>query len=546
MGPGSGQGRGGGEDTYNEEVGDLGTSGRGGNVGGLSGPSGGLGVGGFGSQQGVNDAISNYESDPSGWNSSFNNYAGLDGPVDNDTFANWLSSMGVLSQVGAGQKGALDDVRSWTQDNPAFTSFLNTALYAANPVAGMLGSLFTSTLSGHGAQSLGSTLGGLFGGTPGSIAGGFLGGLADGKSMGSAVTGLASSAVGYGLGAAGLGLGSTLNSAIGNSKGSWESAITNSIGNMAQSAAIGYGAGAVGNAVASAPAGQSSLATGVANTGSAISSEGFNLAGGLDNNGGTGSFDLNKGIVGGGLSALGAFLLSGNNNMASNTAGDLGGLAASLYGQYGDKYSGNLQTIAGQMDPSQYNALLSESYANPTAVYDRQYAPMDKQFYGEMMANDSAAGRTSDAYKHGLAREAQFQKFLNEYRTGLSNTAQGRFNAYGNLMKGAADNTQGLKNTTANALSKVVGGTGSGGLGSLFSSAAGGIGNGVDYLANLFSSGADQNPSANDNYVQYPYPEAGVADNDWSSYTDNSSDNYVTQEQEPYYSDNPFVNNSWY
>ena len=388
---------------------------------------------------------------------------------------------------------------NWGQIGNDIGTFLSSpfastvgALTGYGAVTGALGGIFNAS-QGRGYAGAVQGLGGMFGLDAAARAGlGIVTNFAEGRNT-QAITQAASTA----LGMNGLNFGSTLNNALGNDRGSLASAITSQVGNMAQSTALGYGVGAVTNAVSSNIAGTSELSTGVSNQGSAISSTGFNLAGGIDNNGGTGQFDLNKGIVGSGLSALGVALLTGNNNMATNTMGSLGALGASLYGQYGDNYSSNLQGIAAAADPTQYNALLAQSYTDPKSVYDSQYAPMDKQFYGDMMANASVSGRTTDAYKHGLARESQFQNFLNQYRTGLSNIAQGRLNTYTGLQTKAADNTQGLKNTTSQALGNLFG-TATGGankpgastnssLNGLFSTIAQGGSATADYLSNLFS-----------------------------------------------------------
>lgn len=62
---------------------------------------------------------------------------------------------------------------------------------------------------------------------------------------------------------------------------------------------------------------------------------------------------------------------------------------------------------------------INQTYNDPNAVYNSQYRATDENFYKDMKAQAAARGRTTDAYKMGLAREAQFQNFLGQQRNQL-------------------------------------------------------------------------------------------------------------------------------
>jgi hypothetical protein len=62
---------------------------------------------------------------------------------------------------------------------------------------------------------------------------------------------------------------------------------------------------------------------------------------------------------------------------------------------------------------------IDQTYNDPNSVYQSQFRATDENFYKDMKAQAAARGRTTDAYKMGLAREAQFQNFLGQQRNQL-------------------------------------------------------------------------------------------------------------------------------
>ena len=71
-------------------------------------------------------------------------------------------------------------------------------------------------------------------------------------------------------------------------------------------------------------------------------------------------------------------------------------------------------------DVTDLNNQLKASYSNPSSLYG-QYSATDKQFYNDLQAQNAASGRTTDAYKTGVAREAAYNNWLTQYRSNLSN-----------------------------------------------------------------------------------------------------------------------------
>jgi hypothetical protein len=90
-------------------------------------------------------------------------------------------------------------------------------------------------------------------------------------------------------------------------------------------------------------------------------------------------------------------------------------------------YSSLLGTLLGasaqaktNKDVQGLNDQLKQSYTNPSSLYG-QYSATDKQFYNDLQAQNAASGRTTDAYKTGVAREAAYNNWLTQYRNNLSN-----------------------------------------------------------------------------------------------------------------------------
>ena len=97
-----------------------------------------------------------------------------------------------------------------------------------------------------------------------------------------------------------------------------------------------------------------------------------------------------------------------------------------------DDYASALAQILGAIGTTAANrqytnqqkslqGMMNESYSNPSSVYNNQYSALDKTFYKDLMAHAAAKGRATDAYKMGVQREAAFQNWLGQYRSGLAN-----------------------------------------------------------------------------------------------------------------------------
>ena len=111
----------------------------------------------------------------------------------------------------------------------------------------------------------------------------------------------------------------------------------------------------------------------------------------------------------------------GNNSGGGIMNGDILGLLASLYGANNTGWIDDLRDIAGQTleraDPfgserPYYQDRLRETYEDPQAVFDRDYGALDQVFFNELKSQDAARGRSTDAYKRGVEREAKFQDWM--------------------------------------------------------------------------------------------------------------------------------------
>lgn len=104
---------------------------------------------------------------------------------------------------------------------------------------------------------------------------------------------------------------------------------------------------------------------------------------------------------------------------------------ADLYGQYQNKVSANaaLDRYNQQSDPfgpqrAQYQALLGQSYSDPTGVYNSpQYQSLRDIFSKQIAAKDAAAGRNSQSGARALMMQDNFNTYLNQYRQGLQQAA---------------------------------------------------------------------------------------------------------------------------
>ena len=63
---------------------------------------------------------------------------------------------------------------------------------------------------------------------------------------------------------------------------------------------------------------------------------------------------------------------------------------------------------------------LKNSYSNPSSLYSN-YSANDTQFYNQLNAQNAMSGRSTDAYKNGVAREAAYNNWLTQYRSNLAN-----------------------------------------------------------------------------------------------------------------------------
>jgi hypothetical protein len=107
-------------------------------------------------------------------------------------------------------------------------------------------------------------------------------------------------------------------------------------------------------------------------------------------------------------------------------------------GLLGDLVSAGLSTQANKQYQRTQNDLrsqLQDTYTNPQGVYNGQYGALDKTFYKDMQAQNAAKGRSTDAYRTGIAREAAFQKWLGDYRRGISNEMQTAANVQPSVSK---------------------------------------------------------------------------------------------------------------
>ena len=179
--------------------------------------------------------------------------------------------------------------------------------------------------------------------------------------------------------------------------------------------------------------------------------------------------------------------LSFNNNPQQGGGGmmntNIAPLLSSLY-QYGQgkDTQGLMQDIAQkaltQGDPfAQYRAgygqMLQNSYQNPKDVFDKYYSALDDKFYKELRAQDAARGRSTDAYKRGVEREAAFQNWMTQYQNQLGGFAGANINPDNAISNYAALQLMG-QNANNQAGQNVVQG-----LGSLFGGNASGQGGGL-------------------------------------------------------------------
>lgn len=258
---------------------------------------------------------------------------------------------------------------------------------------------------------------------------------------------------------------------------------------------------------------------------------------------------------GGGSAYFNSTAGGGQSNMLS----DLFNLGVGLYGANDKSYSNNINNLAStaqQMaDPfagqrGQYMNLLNQSYTNPQAVYDSQYSAMDKTFYNDMMTNASMTGRTTDAYKHGLAREGAFQDYLSKYRNQLAQLAGGNANpsagAYADLAsKALANNNQNNLNSIyagSSLLNNLLGGNRASGsqsnpLSSLFGAAGSGLSSLWDYVNDPYTYNGNYDSLAGtytgsgttyDDLLAGGYNGSGGNDY-WSDYTSAPSNGYYDE-----------------
>ena len=198
---------------------------------------------------------------------------------------------------------------------------------------------------------------------------------------------------------------------------------------------------------------------------------------------------------------------------------DYGNILGQLVSTYGSTlankdYTNTQKGLQGQ---------LKQSYSDPSSVYNSQYRAMDQTFYKDLMAKAAAEGRATDAYKTGLAREAQFQNYLGQYRQGIQNQIQ--TNA----------NTQSVnkQNNPMNAASFLVGSLLGSGVdaqgnkkpGALNDIVNRGVGSGIDSALGWMGLGST--PSQPQQYVNqnnYQYPVN--TDSNYVDYNLSNPDNY--------------------
>jgi hypothetical protein len=170
----------------------------------------------------------------------------------------WQGVFGYDPTVGFGDKGGLgelvgynpnwqsalptfglDQLASWSKDNPWTSTAAQFALTAANPVLGALYGAANAYGGGKGVNAVGS-IAGMFNPAAGAA-------INTGANLyNSGPAGLLNSAAQYGINSNNLNLGQNLNSLFGNDRGSSAAQITGTIGNLGQQSAVGNAVGSLG------------------------------------------------------------------------------------------------------------------------------------------------------------------------------------------------------------------------------------------------------------------------------------------------------------
>lgn len=137
-----------------------------------------------------------------------------------------------------------------------------------------------------------------------------------------------------------------------------------------------------------------------------------------------------------------------------------------LYGMYNQNQAAEmLKRAASQQDPfgpqrAEYQRLLSQSYQDPQAIYNSpQYQGLNSIFQKQIAARDAAAGRNSQYGARAAESQANFMKYLDDYRARLMAPAGANINpaAQGNLYASAAQQQKNMGDTLIGGLNSIFG-----------------------------------------------------------------------------------------